>query len=69
MARRLRGARGMAAVDYLLSARASLDALAELLADAAEEGKAVSDLADEALVIVNDVRNVLDSMGDEEGTE
>lgn len=59
----------MAAVDYLLSARENLDVLADLLADAAEEGKAVSDIADEALVILNDVRNVLAAVGDEEGTE
>ncbi|HEX5767658.1 MAG TPA: hypothetical protein VFZ54_03115 [Burkholderiales bacterium] len=59
----------MAAVDYLLSARKNLDALAELLADAAAEQKAVADIADEALVMVNDVRDVLDTMGDEEGTE
>jgi hypothetical protein len=59
----------MAAVDYLLNASASLDRLAELLAAAAEDGKAVSEIADEALVLVNDVRQVLDTMGDEEGTE
>ena len=59
----------MAAVDYLLSARKNLDALAELLADAAAEQKAAADIADEALVMVNDVRDVLDTMGDEEGTE
>ena len=59
----------MAAVDYLLSARKNLDALAELLADAAAEQKAVADIADEALVMVNDVRDVLDTVGDEEGTE
>lgn len=59
----------MAAVDYLLNARERLEALAELIADAAEEGKAVSDIADEALVLVNEVRNVLDTVGDEEGTE
>lgn len=59
----------MAAVDYLLNARKNLDALAELLADAAAEQKAVADIADEALVMVNDVRDVLDTMGDEEGTE
>jgi hypothetical protein len=29
----------------------------------------VSEIADEALVLVNDVRQVLDTMGDEEGTE
>ena len=59
----------MAVVDYFLSARKNLDALAELLADAAAEQKAVADIADEALVMVNDVRDVLDTMGDEEGTE
>ena len=59
----------MAAVDYLLNARTSLDALAELVADAAEDGKAVSEIGDEALVLINDVRHVLDTIGDEEGTE
>ena len=58
----------MAAVDYLLGARKSLDALAELLADAAEE-KPVSEIADEALVLLNDVRDVLSTLCDEEGTE
>ena len=59
----------MAAVDYLLGARKSLDALAELLADAAEEEKPVSEIAAEALVLLNDVRDVLSTLGDEEGTE
>jgi hypothetical protein len=59
----------MAAVDALLDARARLDNLAELLADAAEDGKAVDQIVDEALVVLNDVRAVLDTMGDEEGTE
>ena len=62
-------AHAMAAVDYLLGARKSLDALAELLADAAAEDKAVSEIADEALVLLHDVRDVLGTLGDEEGTE
>jgi len=59
----------VAAVDHLLTARASLERLAELLEDAVADGKAVSDIADEALLLVNDVRQVLDTIGDDEGTE
>ena len=59
----------MAALDQLLNARASLDALVQLLGDAAEDGKAVSDIADQALVLLNDARSAIDVMGEDEGTE
>ena len=59
----------MADVNYLLNARASLEALAELLQEAAEKEQAVTDIADEALTRLNDVMTVIDTLGDDEGTE
>ena len=59
----------MAEVNYLLNARASLEALAELLQEAAEKEQAVTDIADEALTRLNDVMTVIDTLGDDEGTE
>lgn len=59
----------MAAVDYLMNARGTLDALADLLAEAAENEKQVGEIADEALALLNNARAVLDTVGDEEGTE
>ena len=59
----------MTAVNYLLNARASLEALAELLGDAAEKEQPVSEIADEALARVHDAIAVIDAFGDDEGTE
>ncbi len=59
----------MADVNYLLNARASLEALAELLQEAAEKEQAVTEIADEALTRLNDVMTVIDTLGDDEGTE
>jgi len=62
-------AAGMTAANYLLNARASLEALAELLQEAAEKEQPVSEIADEALARVNDAMAVIDTFGDDEGTE
>jgi hypothetical protein len=59
----------MAEVNYLLNARASLEALIELLQEAAEKELPVSEIADEALARVNDALSVIDTLGDDEGTE
>ncbi len=59
----------MAEVNYLLNARASLEALIELLQEAAEKELPVSEIADEALARVNDALSVIDTRGDDEGTE
>jgi hypothetical protein len=59
----------MTAADYLLSARASLDALANLIHEAAEKEQPVSDIAEEALARLNDALAVIDTLGDDEGTE
>jgi hypothetical protein len=59
----------MAEVNYLLNARASLEALAELLQEAAEKEQPVSEIADEALARVNDALSVIDTLGDDEGVE
>ena len=59
----------MAEVNYLLNARASLEALIELLQEAAEKDVPVSEIADEALARVNDALSVIDTLGDDEGVE
>lgn len=59
----------MAELNYLLNARASLEALIELLQEAAEKDVPVSEIADEALARVNDALSVIDTLGDDEGTE
>ena len=59
----------MTAANYLLNARASLDALADLLQEAADKGQPVSEIAEEALARVQDALTVIDSFGDDEGTE
>jgi hypothetical protein len=59
----------MAEVNYLLNARASLEALVELLQEAAEKEQPVSEIADEALARVNDALSVIDTLGDDEGVE
>ncbi|HEX7055080.1 MAG TPA: hypothetical protein VF211_14240 [Burkholderiales bacterium] len=59
----------MADLNYLLNARASLEALAELLQEAAEREERVSDIADEALARLNDALTVIDALGEDEGTE
>ena len=59
----------MTAADYLMSARASLDALANLIHEAAEKEQPVSDIAEEALARLNDALAVIDTLGDDEGTE
>jgi hypothetical protein len=59
----------MADVNYLMNARTTLEALAELLQEAADKEQAVSEIADEALARLNDAITVIDALGDEEGTE
>jgi hypothetical protein len=59
----------MTAANYLMSARASLDALANLIHEAAEKEQPVSDIAEEALARLNDALAVIDTLGDDEGTE
>jgi hypothetical protein len=59
----------MTEVNYLLNARASLEALIELLQEAAEKEQTVGEIADEALARVNDALSVIDTLGDEEGVE
>jgi hypothetical protein len=59
----------MTEVNYLLNARASLEALIELLQEAAEKEQTVGEIADEALARVNDALNVIDTLGDDEGVE
>lgn len=59
----------MADVNYLMSARTSLQALADLLQEAAEKDQPVSEIADEALARLNDAITVIDALGDDEGTE
>ena len=59
----------MTAANYLMSARASLDALANLIHEAAEQEQPVSDIAEEALARLNDALAVIDTLGDDEGTE
>ena len=59
----------MAELNYLLNARASLEALIELLQEAAEKDVPVSEIADEALARVNDALSVIDTLGDDEGTD
>ena len=59
----------MTAANYLMNARASLDALVELIHEAAEKEQPVSDIAEEALARLNDALAVIDTLGDDEGTE
>lgn len=59
----------MTAANYLMSARATLDALANLIHEAAEKEQPVSDIAEEALARLNDALAVIDTLGDDEGTE
>lgn len=59
----------MADVNYLMTARASLEALVELLQEAADKEQPVSEIADEALTRVNDALTVIDAVGDEENAE
>ncbi len=59
----------MTAANDLMNARASLDALAELIHDAAEKEQPVSEIAEEALARLNDALAVIDTLGDDEGTE
>ena len=59
----------MSAANYLMNARASLDALANLIHEAAEKEQPVSDIAEEALARLNDALAVIDTLGDDEGTE
>lgn len=59
----------MAAVDFLANARTSLDALADLIDEAARSGQPVSEIAEDALALLNDARSVMESLGDDEGTE
>ena len=59
----------MAAIDFLGSARASLDTLADLISEAADNGQPVGEIAEEALALLKDARSVIDTLGDEEGTE
>ena len=59
----------MTAATYLINARASLDALANLIHEAAEKEQPVSEIADEALARLNDALAVIDTLGDDEGTE
>lgn len=56
-------------VNYLMTARASLMALVDLLQEAAEKEQPVSEIADEAIARLNDAITVIDALGDEEGTE
>ena len=59
----------MATVDFLANARAGLDALADLIGEAADRGQPVGEIADKALALVNDARRAIDTLGDDEGTE
>jgi hypothetical protein len=59
----------MSDVDYLLNARATLDALGDLLSESAEANRPVSEIADEALALLQEARSVLDAFGDDEATE
>jgi hypothetical protein len=59
----------MTEVNYLLNARASLEALIELLQEAAEKEQTVGEISDEALARFNDALSVIDTLGDEEGVE
>jgi hypothetical protein len=59
----------MTAANYLLNARMSLEEVAELLRDAAEKEQPVSEIADEALARLDDAMAVIDTFGDDEGTE
>lgn len=59
----------MTEVNTLLNARANLEALAELLQEAAENEQGVNEIADEALARVNDALTLIDTLGEDEGTE
>jgi len=59
----------MAAIDFLANARASLDALADLIGEAAQSGQPVSEISDEAFALLNDARTAIATLGDDEGTE
>jgi hypothetical protein len=59
----------MTAANYLMNARASLDALAQLLSEAVEKEQPVSEIADEAFARLQDALAVIDTFGDDEGTE
>ncbi|HYX63345.1 MAG TPA: hypothetical protein VE935_03900 [Burkholderiales bacterium] len=52
-----------------MNARASLDALAQLLSEAVEKEQPVSEIADEAFARLQDALAVIDTFGDDEGTE
>jgi hypothetical protein len=59
----------MSAPNYLLNARTSLDALADLINEAVEKDLPVSEIAEEALARLQDALTVIDAFGDDEGTE
>jgi hypothetical protein len=59
----------MTAANYLMNARASLDAVAELIHEAADNERPVSEIAEEALARLHDAMSVIDTLGDDEGTE
>lgn len=59
----------MTAANYLMNARTSLDALAQLLSEAVEKEQPLSEIADEAFARLQDAMAVIDAFGDDEGTE
>ena len=66
---RIARATRMTAANYLMNARTSLDALAQLLSEAVEKEQPVSEIADEAFARLQDALAVIDTFGDDEGTE
>jgi len=59
----------MSGVDYLLTARVTLDELHDLVDRAAQAGQPVSEIAERAHALLQNARSVLDAFGDEQGTE
>jgi hypothetical protein len=59
----------MTAANHLMHARKSLDALADLLRDAASDKRSADEILKEAMSHLRQARQILDSMTDDEGTE
>jgi hypothetical protein len=59
----------VAAINHLTNARKSLDALEDLLREAAAKKMQADQFVEASIVHLREARQIIDSMGDEEGTE
>ena len=59
----------MTATNYLMNVRASLDAVADLIHEAADNERPVNEIAEEALARLHDAMSVIDTLREDEGTE